>query len=66
MSVFALTPLQGLRYQGLRWPANDMTLSPFVAHAARNVLAAESASVQWRSGAGVIFTPPSVRVEWAG
>lgn len=66
VSVFALTPLQGLRYQGLRWPADNMTLSPFVAHAARNALAAENASVHWHDGAGVIFTPPGVRIEWAG
>ena len=64
--LFALTPLQGLHYQGLRWPAEGMALPPFVARAARNALAAENASVHWHSGDGVIFTPPGVRVAWAG
>ena len=60
--LFALTPY----YQGLRWPAEGMALPPFVARAARNALAAENASVHWHSGDGVIFTPPGVRVAWAG
>ena len=64
--LFALTPLQGLHYQGLRWPAEGMALPPFVARAARNALAAENASMHWHSGDGVIFTPPGVRVAWAG
>ena len=66
VSVFALSPLQGLRYQGLRWRADGLALPPFVALAARNALAAEAATVRWQSGDGVVFTPPGVTVVWAG
>ena len=66
VSVFALSPLQGLRYQGLRWRADGLALPPFVALAARNALAAEAATVRWQSGDGVVFTPPGVTVGWAG
>lgn len=66
VSVFALSPLRSLRYQGLRWRADGLALPPFVALAARNALAAEAATVRWQSGDGVVFTPPGVTVVWAG
>ena len=66
VSVFALSPLAGLCYQGLRWGADGLTLAPFVALAARNELAGRTATVRWHSGAGVVFVPPGVTAEWAG
>ena len=66
VSVFALSPLAGLCYQGLRWGADGLALAPFVALAARNELAGRTATVRWHSGAGVVFVPPGVTAEWAG
>lgn len=66
VSVFALSPLAGLCYSGLHWPADGLTLSPFVARAARNALCGDSATIRWQSGAGVVFVPPGVVAEWIG
>ncbi|MDO5091032.1 MAG: thiamine diphosphokinase [Cardiobacteriaceae bacterium] len=57
VSLLALTPLTGVRCEGLRWALAGETLPPFVARAARNEMAAERAEIGWQSGVGLLFLP---------
>ena len=57
VSVFALTPLSGMHYSGLRWDAPTDGLQPFSALAARNISSAEHISIAWRQGHGLVMLP---------
>lgn len=57
VSVFALTAIEGLTNSGLRWAAEDLYLTPFCAHAARNELCAAHAIIRWQRGAGLVIVP---------
>ena len=57
VSVFALTAIEGLTNSGLRWAAEDLYLTPFCAHAARNELCAARATIRWQRGAGLVIVP---------
>ncbi len=57
VSLFALTPLTGIRNHGLKWPLKNAELAPFSALAARNQIVLSSASMSWLSGDGLVFLP---------
>ena len=57
VSVFALTAIEGLTNSGLRWAAEDLYLTLFCAHAARNELCAARATIRWQRGAGLVIVP---------
>ena len=63
VSVFALSALQGVCYQGLRWGAEGLALPPFVARGARNVLLGGEAFVRWQAGDALVFLDVGVVVE---
>lgn len=62
VSVFALTAIAGLANSGLRWAADDLGLAPFRAHGARNELCGSTATIRWRSGAGLVIAAAAVSV----
>ncbi|MBV7433747.1 thiamine diphosphokinase [Cardiobacteriaceae bacterium TAE3-ERU3] len=61
VSVFALTPLSGMHYSGLRWEAPADGLQPFSALAARNISAAEQVSIGWQQGHGLVILPQTAQ-----
>lgn len=61
ISMFAYESLYGVQYQGLRWPAPQAGIEPFVALAARNEMADERACVAWQSGFAAVYVPREVK-----
>lgn len=57
VSLFALSPLEGICNQGLRWQVENAALAPYVAAFARNEALGGKASVAWQSGEGLLFLP---------
>ncbi|MFC0035573.1 thiamine diphosphokinase [Cardiobacterium valvarum] len=57
VSMFALTAIHGLANSGLRWTADNLSLTPFRAHGARNELCAAHATIRWQRGAGLVIAP---------
>lgn len=61
ISVFAYEALGGVQYHGLRWPAPQTGIEPFVALAARNEMAEEHARIAWQSGFAAVYLPREVK-----
>lgn len=61
VSVFALTPLAGMHYDGLRWAAPPDGLQPFSARGARNSSIAHRIRIAWQHGHGLIVLPQDMQ-----
>lgn len=61
VSVFALTPLRDMVYDGLAWQAPHNGLEPFSALASRNRNTNANVRIQWGEGDGLVFLPSTTR-----
>ncbi|PIE82254.1 MAG: thiamine diphosphokinase [Cardiobacteriales bacterium] len=59
VSVFALSPLSGVTYQGLQWHLQEADIPSFSAFSARNVLVGNQAKIDWQHGDGLIVLEKS-------
>ncbi|UJF24006.1 thiamine diphosphokinase [Suttonella sp. R2A3] len=55
ISVFALTPLRDVHYEGLAWPAPQAGIEPFSALASRNHNTQANIDIGWHSGDGLVI-----------